>query len=231
MTPPLRTHKIHAAMRSLRTILNHVLRASAAALVLAACAGPFAASAQTGESEGKAAPESGKALSKVPQTADEKAKILNDLYAHLATAEDEESAKRVAEAIERLWLQSGSDTISLLMERTSTALAAKNSDLALKLLNSIVELAPDFAEGFNRRAFVRFTQNDIEAAVGDLRRAIALEPNHFKALDGLGQIWREHGNKKGALRVFKQLLDIHPYWPGAKQAVEELTREVDGQGI
>lgn len=176
-------------------------------------------------------PGVGRALDKLPQTAEEKAKVLSDLYAHLATAEDEQAAKPIAETIERLWLYSGSDTINLLMARSAAALAAKNSELALKLLDHVVALAPDYAEGFNRRAYVLFTQNNLESAVGDLRRALALEPNHFKALDGLFQIWREHGNKRGALRVVKQLLEVYPNWPGAKQAVEELTREVEGQGI
>jgi tetratricopeptide (TPR) repeat protein len=176
-------------------------------------------------------PGAGRALDKLPQTAEEKAKLLNDLYAHLASAEDEQAAKPIAETIERLWLYSGSDTINLLMERSAAALAAKNSELALKLLDNVVALAPDYAEGFNRRAYVLFSQNNLESAVGDLRRALALEPNHFKALDGLFQIWREHGNKRGALRVVKQLLEVNPNWPGAKQAVEELAREVEGQGI
>jgi tetratricopeptide (TPR) repeat protein len=173
----------------------------------------------------------GKALEKMPRTADEKAKVLNDLYAHLATAPSEEEAKPIAEAIEKLWLQSGSDTVTLLMARAAAALAAKKSELALKFLDYVVALAPDYAEGFNRRAYINFTQGNIQSAVGDLRRALALEPNHFKALEGLAQIWREHGNKRGALSVFKQLLEVHPNLSGAKQAVEELTREVEGQGI
>ena len=66
---------------------------------------------------------------------------------------------------------------------------------------------------------------------GDLRRALALEPNHFRALDGLAQIWRQTGNTKGALSVVKQLLEVHPYWEGAARMAEELAREVEGQGI
>ena len=201
---------------------------AAVALMLGAFVLPADSFAQTvpGNSPGP-----GRALDKLPQTAEEKAKFLNDLYAHLATADDEQNAKPIAETIERLWLHSGSDTINLLMERSAAALASKNPELALKLLDHVVALAPDYAEGFNRRAYVLFTQNNLEIAVGDLRRALALEPNHFKALDGLFQIWREHGNKRGALRVVKQLLEVHPNWPGAKHAVEELTREVEGQGI
>ena len=221
----------------LRTIPRYA-RAFLASVALALCAAPFGAMAQTATPETQKEPpapaerpSSAKPLEKMPETADEKAKLLNDLYAHLATADDEQNAKPIADTIERLWLQSGSETVNLLMERSAAAINAKNTDLALKLLDYVTELAPDYAEGFNRRAYVNFMRNSVEAAVGDLRRTLALEPNHFKALDGLGQIWRELGNKRGALRVEKQLLEIHPNWPGAKQAVEELTREVEGQGI
>jgi tetratricopeptide (TPR) repeat protein len=169
--------------------------------------------------------------STLPKTPAEREKTLSDLYALLATADDEETAKAVSDAIERVWLHSGSPTIDLLMERSIKAMSDKKVDLALKLLDQVVELAPDFTEAWNRRAYVHFVHNDVERALGDLRRTLALDPHHFKALDGLGQILREIGQKKAALKAFKQLLDVHPYWSGAKQAVEELEREVDGQGI
>jgi len=167
----------------------------------------------------------------LPKTPEERERALSDLYALLATADDEDSAKAIAEAIERIWLHSGSATIDLLMERSMKAVSEKNQDLALKLLDQIVELAPDFTEAWNRRAYVHFLRSEIELALGDLRRALALDPNHFKALDGLGQILREIGQKKAALQAFKQLLEVHPYWSGAQQVVDELEREVEGQGI
>ena len=169
--------------------------------------------------------------SALPKTPAEREKTLSDLYALLATADDEDAAKAVSDAIERVWLYSGSATIDLLMERSNKAMAEKKVDLALQLLDHVVALAPDFTEAWNRRAYVYFTQNNVERALGDLRRALALDPNHFKALDGLAQILREIGQKKAALKAFQQLLDVHPYWPGAKQTVEELEREVEGQGI
>jgi len=177
------------------------------------------------------APPAAKHGSALPKTPVEREKTLSDLYALLATADDEESAKAITDAIERVWLHSGSATIDLLMERSIKAMSEKKTDLALKLLDHVVELAPDFTEAWNRRAYVHFVQNDIQHALGDLRRTLALDPHHFKALDGLGQILREIGQKKAALKAFKELLDVHPYWSGAKQAVEELEREVDGQGI
>jgi tetratricopeptide (TPR) repeat protein len=138
---------------------------------------------------------------------------------------------RRSQAIERIWVHSGSPTVDLLMERAMKAVTDKKLDFAMQLLDHVVVLAPDFTEAWNRRAYVSFVRNDVEHALGDLRRVLALDPNHFKALEGLAQILREIGQKKPALQVYRQLLGVHPYWPGAPQAIEELEREVDGQGI
>jgi tetratricopeptide (TPR) repeat protein len=198
-------------------------------------AGPPVAPQDAPQAAPEASPADGAAASRVPDrvpaTADEKSKLLADLYAHLAAADSAETAKKVQSTIERLWGHSGSDTVALLMQRAAKALGTKNNDLALKFMDYVVLLAPDYAEGFNRRAFIHFSRNDMASAVGDLRRALALEPNHFKALDGLAQIWRQTGNAKGALSVVKQLLEVHPYWEGAAKMAEDLAREVDGQGI
>lgn len=166
-----------------------------------------------------------------PDSPADRAKMLADLYAHLAAADSEADAQPVTEAIERLWLYSGSDTINLLMERSLHAVSEKRPELALQLLDAVVELAPDFAEGWNRRAYVYYMQNDYERALGDLRRVLALEPNHFKALDGLAQIFKETGNKKGALKAYKELMQVNPHQSGVADSVKELTREVEGQGI
>jgi tetratricopeptide (TPR) repeat protein len=172
-----------------------------------------------------------RALEKLPQTAEEKRRALSDLYAQLAAAENEEEAGKLAENIERLWRLSGSDTVNLLISRAAKVTAEKKVDLAEQLLDRAVTLAPDYTEGFSQRAFFYFSQNNLTAALGDLRRVLALDPNHFKAMEGIAQIWRETSNKKGAYEVLKQLLDVHPFSPGAKQAYDELKREVEGRGI
>jgi tetratricopeptide (TPR) repeat protein len=161
----------------------------------------------------------------------DKEAMLAELYAHLATATGAEQAAELSKTIEGLWLHSGSDTIGVLMRRGLQAVNERRNDLALKMFDAVVELAPDYAEGWSRRAFVYYLQNDTEHAVGDLRRALALDPNHYKALDGLARILRESGQKKSALRAYQQLLRINPYASGAKEAASELSVEVEGQGI
>ena len=166
-----------------------------------------------------------------PRTAAEREKALSDLYAYLATAEDAKQAQTISGSIERLWVTSGSDTVSLLMQRAMGAINGKNPELALKLLDAVVALAPDYAEGWNRRAYVHYTQNQVDLALGDLRRTLALDPNHFKALDGLVHILKDIGRKKEALQAARRLLDVNPYHEAAKQVVDELAREIEGRGI
>src|ERR1700745_4186510 len=85
-----------------------------------------------GWAQGPPKPPAGRPGSVLPKTPAEREKTLSDLYALLATADDEESAKAIADAIERVWVHSGSATIDLLMERSIKAMSEKNTDLALK---------------------------------------------------------------------------------------------------
>ena len=166
-----------------------------------------------------------------PPTAAERQRALSDLYAKLAATDSAENAKSISGEIERLWLTSGSDTVNLLMQRAMQAVRAKNNDLALKLMDAAVELAPDYAEAWNRRAYINFLGNDYHAALGDLRRVLALDQNHFKALDGLMSILREIGRHREALAVARQLQDVNPFHTDIDKTVERLAREVEGRGI
>jgi tetratricopeptide (TPR) repeat protein len=164
-----------------------------------------------------------------PKTAKERRLALDGLYEQLAAASDQRAAQPIAEAIEQLWLHSGSDTVNLMMERSLEALKGKKPELALKLLDGVVGLRPNFAEALSRRAFVHFSQKDYARALADLRLVLAREPRHFKAHNGLATILRELGHKAAALKVYRRLLEIHPFWEDAAKNVDELSRETEGQ--
>ena len=168
---------------------------------------------------------------KLPDSAVERAKMLDNLYALLATAEDEHAADKTSKAIMRLWAVSGSDTVTVLMARAIKAVKEKNTKLALRMLDEVVEQAPDYAEGWSQRGHLLYLEGETHRALGDLRRALALDPNHFRALGALAHILREYGANESALEAYRKLLQIHPFADGAQKAVEELEREVRGQGI
>lgn len=166
-----------------------------------------------------------------PQTPEQATEVAGRLFAALATMEDAALATKVMSTIERIWRLPGGDTVNLLIDRATEAANTNNPDLALKLLDNAVELAPDYAEGFSRRAFVYYMKGDTERAVGDLRRVLALEPNHFKALEGLAKILQESGQKKGALQALETLHKINPTASQVQTSIDNLKKEIEGQGI
>lgn len=167
----------------------------------------------------------------IPKQAAKRVRLRDDLYALLATAPNAKEAKKIAAQIRRIWVTSGSDTVSLLMSRAGRALKAKDKKLALSLLDHVVELAPDHAEAWHRRGFVHYSMKNFRAAVGDLRRAVTLDKSHFKVLDGLATIFQEMGDDTSALKFYDVLSRVYPHFPGLKDAHEKLQRKVEGRGI
>lgn len=167
----------------------------------------------------------------IPQNAIKRAQVRENLYALLATSDDKKLAEQIQRALQRLYMTSGSPTVDILMRRSVKAINEDKYAKALRLLNAVIKLAPDYAEGWNQRAFTFYKQNQLRQATGDLRRVLALDPNHFRALAGLGAILREVGDEVGAYRVFKRLNEVNPHSENAAKALEELKLKVDGRGI
>lgn len=161
----------------------------------------------------------------------ERSKMLAKLYDELGNAHNAHDAAPITETIERLWLLSGSDTVDLLMARADRFMKESDLDLALKILDATVDLAPDDAEAWRRRAAVHFLQKDYELALSDLRHALDIDPRHYKAINDLGVVLQTLGAKKEALEAYRKALKINPFLDDARQSVETLAREVEGQDI
>ena len=137
----------------------------------------------------------------------------------------------IVSALERLWLESGSDTSDLLMSRALQAMQGKSYPLALEVLDAIVDLQPDWAEGWNKRATVRWLAGDSKGSMADIAETLKLEPRHLGALSGLGAILEEAGQREEALRVYQRGLDIAPNYGPMKDAVKRLKAAVAGQTL
>jgi tetratricopeptide (TPR) repeat protein len=156
---------------------------------------------------------------------------LDTLFAALKIAPDETSAKAIEDRIWSLWLVSGSDTCTLLMTRVKDATDDKNYDLAIKLLDAVIAIKPNYVEAWNRRATVFFLKKDYANALADLAKVLTLEPRHFGALTGLGAIMQDLGDDKHALIAFRAALAIDPHLQGVPDKVKTLVVKVDGQDI
>ncbi len=156
-------------------------------------------------------------------------KRLEGLFTTLKSATDKDAAKAAENEIITLWLESGSDTVDLMMSWTLSAMESKDYGLALDYLDRMLIMKPDYAEGWNKRATVHFLKDDYPKAIADIERALALEPRHFGALSGLGTIMRDIGEKDRALDAYRKALEADPYLETVKEAVTELEGEMEGR--
>jgi len=168
---------------------------------------------------------------KLPRVIGDKAKNLDFLFGALKAAPDQESAKAVEARIWAVWTATPSDTAALLMARAKLAMDGKDTDVALKLLDAVIKLRPDYIEAWNRRATVYYLQNDYNRSMEDIRQVLIREPRHFGALAGLGMIMQETGDDKHALDAFRKALAINPYIERVPELVKSLTEKVEGRDI
>lgn len=156
---------------------------------------------------------------------------LDGLFEDLARAGAADEAKKVAEKIAGIWLASGSDTIDVLMKRALVATHTKDYALALDLLDSVVRLKPDFAEGWNKRATVHFMRKDYGRSLADIHQTLLLEPRHFGAINGLAVILQQLDEDERSLAAYRRLLEIYPHNEGALKAIEKLAATTEGREI
>lgn len=174
--------------------------------------------------------QQGKRRAPAPPKLD-RAQRLNALFDALKAAPNPQAAQAVESRIEAMMLQSGSDTADLLMVRARSVIEAKDFDLSLQLLDSIVELSPDFTEAYAQRASVHYFKKDIYRSLADLRVVVAREPRHFAALAGLGVILQDIGEDKRALDAFRRAMQINPHIKGIPQIIKRLETKVEGREI
>ncbi|TYO68337.1 tetratricopeptide repeat protein [Bradyrhizobium hipponense] len=174
----------------------------------------------------KKIPEAPAKLPKVDRT-----KNLDFLFGALKAAPDEASAKHVEARIWAIWIHTPSDTAALLMSRAKTAVDAQKIDVAIKLLDSVIKLRPDYIEAWNRRATLYYMQNDYGRSLADIQQVLAREPRHFGALAGLGMIMQEVGDEKRALEAYRKALAVNPHLDKIPDQVKSLTEKVEGRDI
>ncbi|HXZ22664.1 MAG TPA: tetratricopeptide repeat protein [Pseudolabrys sp.] len=183
-----------------------------------------------------AAPQSGnnwvEPPAKLPPVArGDRTRNLDFLFGALKIAPDDATAKAIEERIWAVWTLSRSDTANLLMTRVKTAIEAKDIDLAIKLLDSIVKVKPDYVEAWNRRATVYYMKKDYGRSLADIREVLKREPRHFGALAGLGLILQDLGDDKQALEVYRRALTLYPRMERIPDLVKTLQERVEGRDI
>jgi tetratricopeptide (TPR) repeat protein len=152
------------------------------------------------------------------------------LFDKLKNGTDEE-AHATEQEIWQIWVAHKNPEIARLMQHGMAALNEDDAQEALDTFGQVVRADKDFAEGWNKRATVEFVLGDFDASVADIERTLALEPRHFGALSGLGQIYLILNKKAAALKALNAALAVDPHLAGVREKADELKKELQGSPI
>ena len=163
-----------------------------------------------------------------PQTPQEQ---LDALFGRLAASKDSDETAGIVAAIDRLRLHSGSDTGDLLMSRAVATMNSGDYSVSLSLLDAIVALQPDWAEGWNKRATARYLDGDTKGAMADIAQTLARDPRHLGALAGMGMILEDAGQREQALRAYQRALAVAPQWQPVAEATARVKAALAGRAL
>ena len=134
------------------------------------------------------------------------------LFKSLLAAENEQEGRIAEDAIWRYWFdQSPTALVRASLDAGIERREAYDFEAAEIHFDKVVRSAPNYAEGYNQRAFVRFLREKYQSAQTDLEIALKLEPNHFGALSGLYHILQKQDRREAAMRMLSRAVEIHPW--------------------
>lgn len=139
--------------------------------------------------------------------------------------------KKTEDKIWTAWHKSGSDAIDHLLNRGISAMQTGDYATAIDHFSVVIDHAPDFAEAWNKRATVYYLIDEYGLSMADIQQTLALNPRHFGAMAGMGLILEALDQKKDALEVYMQTLEVHPHLDNIKSSVERLENEVKGTSL
>ncbi len=151
---------------------------------------------------------------------------LDTLFGRLKTTDNNAEGADLTQLIWEIWHQSDNDVVNDLMSEGIGEMSVRNYERALTVFNEVVEIDPDFAEGWNKRATVYYLLGKYKASMRDIERTLTLEPRHFGALSGLGLIFLAIGNDGAALEAFEAALKVNPHMPGLRTQVKDLRKSI-----
>jgi tetratricopeptide (TPR) repeat protein len=164
----------------------------------------------------------GAVLSSSIVRADQNDERLAELFTKLRGTAEPALLANVERRIWTIWSASGREDVDKVLLHGARSMATGDFSAAIEHFGQVIEMAPTFAEGWNKRATAYYLADQLDASVRDIQQTLSLEPRHFGALSGMGLIFLERGDLAGALMAFEQVLRVHPNSPNARHRVREL---------
>jgi tetratricopeptide (TPR) repeat protein len=137
---------------------------------------------------------------------------------------DADTRDQAEQALWRIWARSGDPEVDRLYQTGIEQMNAGNLQQSIITFTRVVELKPDFAEGWNKRATLYFLVGDLRKSLADCDEVMKRNPYHFGALSGYALIYARLEYYERALDYSRRALEVNPNMAGVRQNIDLLQR-------
>lgn len=155
------------------------------------------------------------------------ASYLDQLFIQLADETQQETIEQIQTEIWDLWMQSGNEEVDDMIEDGIVCMNDRDFTRAIEIFSEAIELEPEFAEAWNKRATAYYLRGDFKTSLKDITATLKLESRHFGALSGRASIYLAIGDIKRALRSLEQVLGMMPHEEDLQNQVDALRKKLD----
>ena len=150
---------------------------------------------------------------------------LDALFNLLHEARDPRDLAEAEQRIWAIWIGHEDADAARAMRGAIAAFETGDSTAANRELDMMVNQWPNWAEAWNKRATLRFVEERDADSLDDIGRTLELEPRHFGALSGFGQICLRAHDINSALLAFERTVAVNPNLKSVRQVAEVLRRQ------
>jgi tetratricopeptide (TPR) repeat protein len=155
----------------------------------------------------------------------------NETEALAALKGDDAALAATAEAmLWGAWCRSGDAETDQVFRAGVDAMQQNRLADAEEYFSRVIARSPAFAEGWNKRATVRYVQKKFADSVADCQETLARNPHHFGAASGQGLCHMALGQYREAAVCFRRALDIHPHLDAVRHNLAVAEAEGGGSG-
>ncbi|REC55126.1 hypothetical protein DRV84_12455 [Rhodosalinus sediminis] len=154
----------------------------------------------------------GPALADCPPPPDHSV-ALSDLYDRMQAAPDPATAQPLNDRAWELYTDAPDEAAQAVLTRGMRMRESWDLLGARQAFDRLIDYCPDWAEGWNQRAFVHYLNQDFTAALDDLNTALERSPRHLGALSGKALTLTALGREAEAQEVLRAALALNPWLP------------------
>ena len=163
--------------------------------------------------------------------ADDRTKILDRLFNDLKINNTNLSSQ-TEQKIWKIWsTHPNSKDLNMMLSLGSDFVNNKELEKAIKIFSDVIDLDPNWAEAWNKRATVYYMIGEFEKSQADINKVLELESRHFGALAGQGLVNIHLKNYEKSIESYKRAKEIYPSMKSPDIMIEQIKKLIKEQLI